>query len=73
MIIHEVMHNKLKPFGDTVQPYLEVKMANNPDFRPLIDESLVPAWAQAMMRACWSAKPVDRPSFAQIMEQIPKE
>lgn len=70
MLMHEVLHNKVKPFGDNAM-YIEVRIARDANFRPEITAACA-QWAKDLIRACWSHQPSNRPSFAS-MAQLFKE
>ncbi len=49
---------------------LFVRMMENPDFRPEIDEKRVPPrWAH-LIRWCWSANPNDRPNMPEVIHHL---
>lgn len=72
MIMHEILHDALYPFGIT--SFVEVRMATEPHFRPVIaprfeqDTSLT--WYITLMCACWNADPMQRPTFSDMLTQF---
>lgn len=68
MVLHEVMHNKMHPFG-TSDYGLTWKIAQNESFRPQIAETIAP-WMNNLMHSCWKHDPEQRPSFEEVVQII---
>ena len=70
MIMVEIATNKMLHF----EPYVEVKMANNPTLRPKIPEAILEAnqmwWFADLAAKCWEHDPQQRPSFTEIEDAL---
>jgi len=73
-VMFELLTNKLRPFESTM--YIEVQIAQNENLRPNFpsdletDESM--DWIVKLVKTCWKHDPKQRPSFANIVEELQK-
>lgn len=65
IVMHEVLHAKLNPFGTHAQ---YIAMCNSTILRPQISTTL-DTWLQDMIRACWQHAPQYRPTFTQLVHE----
>jgi len=74
IMMFEILCETLKPYGSNISLNLEMRVAKNPLFRPVLPENVEVAPAQLfyikLMQQCWSHLPQDRPSFDSIIETL---
>lgn len=62
-----------KPFGDTSLYNIEVKIADDPDFRPDATKVNIDSeyqWIITLIKMCWNHDPEERPSFEKILQKF---
>jgi len=73
-VMFELLTNKMKPFAASM--YIEVQIAQNEQLRPTfpsdIQENESLQWAVNLIQTCWKNDPRERPSFANIVEELQK-